>query len=198
MLGTGYLLGIIIIFIPAVKEWRRRTAPRVQIVPDPATATSAADRGLIFSSLIAMINNEGVVMWSRYNAMLTGNTIVGVLLAAIVANGNWTFTKGCLVIAICLFGLGLSWQWRGLAKRGFEIQHSWVGYAKTFQWSGLENPLLIYSQWALRTSGGEGLKDWFAIYARRVVWLFLIGYSLVFLSSLLITFLPLIAGLFTR
>jgi hypothetical protein len=93
---------------------------------------------------------------------------------------------------VCLFGLILSWQWRGLTIRGFEIQHAWAGYGtKAFGWPGLENPLEIYAKWAIQTSGGVGLKDWIARYAKHVVWLFFVSYLLVGLFATGVTFLPL-------
>jgi hypothetical protein len=59
--------------------------PKPALDPEPTTISSANNTNFVFTQLMAMINNEGVVMWSRYNAMLTGNTIVGVLLGALVA-----------------------------------------------------------------------------------------------------------------
>jgi len=140
----------------------------------------------LYSSVVLFVNNEALLIWNRYNTMLAANSLIAALLGVILAKGALTIVEATLILCGSLFGLYLSWQWRGLTKRGWELEHYWVKYAESFKWNGLKNPMDPYSEWCIKAGRGEGLADWISVYAHRVINLFMLGYSIAVAIALII------------
>lgn len=155
-------------------------------------AVSEQTQTVLYSMAVSFINNEAQLIWSRYNIMLAANSFITVLLGALVVRGAPTVLEASVVLIGSMLGLFLSWQWRGLTKRGWELEHYWVKYAETFKWQGIQNPLDPYSEWCKKTGRGEGLDDWISLYARRVIWLFIVGYSVAVIAASAILFIQII------
>jgi hypothetical protein len=132
----------------------------------------------LYTATLSMINADGQLIWSRYYAMLTANAFISVLLGAILAKAEWKRTDEVLIFAIGLFGLFLSFQWKHLTRRGWELQHCWVRHAESFKWKNFQNPLDPYRMWCKDSQCSEGAEDWISKYAQRVINLFIIGYCI--------------------
>src|SRR5205085_12141330 len=91
----------------------------------------------LYSAVVSFINNEAQLIWNRYNVMLAANSFIAVLLGAVIALRPPTATDAIIVLSGSIVGLCLSWQWKGLTTRGWELEHYWVKYAETFRWEGI-------------------------------------------------------------
>ncbi len=129
-----------------------------------------------FQALVSLITTDAQLIWSRYYSLLTANAIVAVVIGALAAR---TFDRlsGVVLLILNLFGLALTWQWKQITRRGWELQHTWVAVAKQVSWGRMSNPFESYSTWCKSSGCGEGAKDWIATYAFRVCNLFLFAYA---------------------
>ena len=156
-------------------------------------------RLVTFEATMLLHATEGQLIWNRYNTMLAANSVFASLLGIALSRGLSTITGVLLVLCGSILGLYLSWQWRGLIKRGWELQYEWAKYAGTFKWNGLKNPFDFYDDWC-EEQGRKGLDDWIAIYARRVIWLFMFIYcgvaciGIALLINLFLHYLPPMIG----
>jgi hypothetical protein len=133
-----------------------------------------------YHALLSLITGDAELIWIRYNALLTANAIVAVVMGAMVGavatRGTIGSGAGLVLIGTAAFGLALCYQWWRLTHRGWQLQHAWVREAKAFDWEGLTDPFAPYDEWCASTRCGAGEYDWIARYAKRVIFLFALAY----------------------
>jgi hypothetical protein len=129
-----------------------------------------------FQALMSLAANDSQLIWSRYYSLLTANAIVAVVIGALAAR-NFDKTVGAVLLVLSVFGLLLTWTWKQLTRRGWELEHGWVAAAKQVSWGDKPSPFAPYSEWCKTSGCGEGTKDWIARYALRVCNLFLFAYA---------------------
>ena len=72
---------------------------------------SESQRLARFNALMALVNNDGVLVWNRYYAFLTANAIVGAILAAIASKSEVTREVALVLLVVSVFGLVLTSFW---------------------------------------------------------------------------------------
>jgi hypothetical protein len=131
-----------------------------------------------------MVIADGQLIWMRYNAMLAANAFGSALLGALLLKDNLAKTHQWLLLLASAFGVLLVWQWRGLTKRGWELQRIWVYEAKKHHWHGYKTAFEAYADWRARTGRIDRARDLIEIYAHRVIILFLLAYIFIFLIAI--------------
>jgi hypothetical protein len=140
----------------------------------PRVDDDAELKRFIYGNLTSMIIADGQLVWMRYNAMLTANSIVAAVLGVGIRNNH-----SALLLLATIFGLLLSWQWRGLTRRGWEVQRSYIEEARNFHWPTYRNALEAYGDWRAQSRGSRKKTDQIEIRALCVIRLFMGAYVLV-------------------
>jgi hypothetical protein len=125
---------------------------------------------------------ESDVMWTRYNAMLTINSILIGGLGFIISNETSIFFQ----IIFSFIGVIISCIWLSMTSRGFQWLVFWIEEARHIE----ENHLKDYccekcdpiNEGYRHQKYVQGFKV--AHTAKIIIWLFILLYSTVFISSL--------------
>jgi hypothetical protein len=136
----------------------------------PRIDDDAELKRFIYGNLTSMIIADGQLVWMRYNAMLTANSIVAAVLGVGARNNDW------MLLLASIFGVLLSWQWRGLTRRGWEVQKSYISEATSFHWPAYRNAFEAYGDW--RTGRSHKKTDRIELHAQCVIKLFIGAYVL--------------------
>ncbi len=108
-----------------------------------------------------LATGEANLVWSRYNAMLAANAIVGAGLV-FVATHEWTPALGLVLAAIVsLLGLTVSVSWLGITHQGWQLSQSWVAaVAAAWLASGQAEPYGQHTQYGARIRFWAFLPIW--------------------------------------
>jgi hypothetical protein len=149
----------------------------------PGVDANSELKRFIVSNLTSMVIAEGQLVCMRYNAMLTANTIVAALLGAVALKAEVTRKDEWLLLLASAFGVVLSVLWRGLTRRGWEVQKSYIHQARNYHLPAYKNAFEAYGDWREQTGRSEKKTDRIEIYAQRVIKLFTVAYVLIALYA---------------
>ena len=150
--------------------------------------------------IVAMVAADGELIWLRYSAMLTANSIIGLFLGAIAAKGAALTWRDAVVLGLASgFGLAVSWHWYWLTKRGWAIQQAYLGGAKKYTWPGHTPVFELYEEWCRKNPPPQSKRlrrsradtgvtppvDLIQHHALSVIWLFIAAYLVCLLYAVI-------------
>ena len=138
-------------------------------------------RGRVYQGALSLMMNEAQLVWSRYNAMLTANSLIAVVLAAVLTKQDMSTCDLAILIAATVFGFILSLSWKRLTNHGWNLSHRWAEQARANWPYDQDGPLETYYTWC-DTEGGDRIRSW----GFHVINLFLLGYFLVGLGAIVV------------
>ena len=130
----------------------------------------------LFNAATELMKNEAQLVWGRYNAMLTANSLVALILGAILTKSDRRPVDLATIVLSSLFGIVLSTFWYKLTKNGWELSHRWADEARGYSWPGQRNPIEVYYRWRDSAQSRPSGPDRIQFYAKAVIVLFIVGY----------------------
>lgn len=119
-----------------------------EIVPSPEARHGGAVSAVEVVRLwLTVLEAEGDRIWSRFNAMLVANSVVGVLLGALGARAASGWIEFLLVGLAAAVGLRLCRLWWLINARGWERYDFYHRQGRQVVLPGATNPLEIYFEW---------------------------------------------------
>lgn len=107
-----------------------------------------------YQAAITLMCYEGELVWSKFNAMLVGNSIVLAILGVSVQSATESGPKS-LLLALSAVGLILCFVWFVLVTQGFEHHYYWTLSARELEERFLQPPVGTLSKGASYFSGQE-------------------------------------------
>src|SRR5947209_3488250 len=98
----------------------------------------------LFNAAIDLMKSEAQLVWNRYNAMLTANSLIALILGAMFTRSDRSRADLVMILLASLFGVALSTIWYTLTKHGWALSHKWADEARQYTWPGQRNPIEVY------------------------------------------------------
>lgn len=128
---------------------------------------------------IEFMKYEAELVWSRYNAMLTANSLIGIVLGALFTKEGLTRTDRKMILLSSLFGVVLSILWYRLTKHGWDLSHLWMKEAGQNTLSGTRSPMAVYDDWVKKNNDVDRIRRC----AQWVIVLFIVAYAAIAVST---------------
>lgn len=99
------------------------------------------------SANLTFLLNESQLIWSRYNSMLTANSIYMAIMAAIIAKSQNSTSDYTILVAAGTLGFVLTTLWFWSTWAGWSLSRHWGNAVNTLHFPHEPNPMAAFDLW---------------------------------------------------